>query len=655
MTNFSLKLSSLTLEKFIQINLFLISMKFEKDERLVRRFESIFLRTMEPRTCFVILNLILYIHQVESDRCGDIGNNTRYVIGVYSACYGQANRTELNLLAEDLDTTVDYMWNIKVKDTKMNLKYISIDICMDFHRLPKLVESIYLDEEYHYETWSQKWNKTILVSTVVAIYAEVPTDMMDFLEASFVDDYRFTGNYVSFNTSIGREYFEVYSSIIYFVVQRLKWDHLLILSVQPSLLTLLNQMLVQKAQASKLCVHYIEVDESWSINQEKYFTRDWFRENKPAVITIGDKSGQVEIIKGLANFTKTNNLSIPILTEGFLTSLMLNRAASSNFNCFKELSASLLSTELSAFSYFEFTLSREHIRMIKDVSFLVNRTISPSQRFALMQSLWLSDLYADDATQRLSCNCSIDFYCIEKGKRVAWDFEKTWDYAFKTRQDQYHVSMFLLDPELPFSATMYEKYRKGHWGCREHVFLSQHYSDVLIGKESENPLGKSWPSLTEINRIESSQCPNLNCHHGFYKAYQKVKHGFSWVCIACPKDSIKPDFGNHQCTPCTGKLSKDNGGRTACVDPYTNINIDYLTKEFYIIGSTSLIGLLIVITTFIIFIINRNTPIVMTSDFKISIFHLCVHFLTLLTLLVLIFARTNFCAISRRGPKMREI
>ena len=130
--------------------------------------------------------------------------------------------------------------------------------------------------------------------------------------------------------------------------------------------------------------------------------------------------------------------------------------------------------------------------------------------------------------------------------------------------------------------------------------------------------------------MKISHCPVLNCEPGFYRSYEKITHGFSWVCIACPKNHFKPDAGNHECTLCKGRFSIDNGNRTACIDPYTNVFMDFSSKEFYIIGSASLLGISIVISTLVTFIIKRNTPIVMTSDFKVSILHISIHGVTLI-------------------------
>ena len=128
--------------------------------------------------------------------------------------------------------------------------------------------------------------------------------------------------------------------------------------------------------------------------------------------------------------------------------------------------------------------------------------------------------------------------------------------------------------------------------------------------------------------METSHCPILNCPPGFYRSYEQIRHGFSWVCIPCAKNHFKATTGNRKCTPCKGKRSIDNGKRTACIDPYANVFIDYSSREFLIIGIASLLALLAVIGTLLCFIINKNTPIVVISDFKVSILHMSIHAVT---------------------------
>ena len=145
--------------------------------------------------------------------------------------------------------------------------------------------------------------------------------------------------------------------------------------------------------------------------------------------------------------------------------------------------------------------------------------------------------------------------------------------------------------------------------------------------------------------METSHCPVLNCSPGSYRSYENITYGFSWICIPCAKNHFKPDAGNHECTLCKGRLSIDNGNRTACIDPYTNVFLDFSSKEFFIIGSASLLGILIVTLTLVTFIIKRNTPIVTTSDFKVSILHMTIHGVTLIVTPIIFF--TNQVCITK--------
>ena len=138
---------------------------------------------MRPITyfkCCLLLWSMTACFTVKSYKCKrPKSNDIWHVVGIYSACYNQTNRTELNHLAEDLDKTVEYMWKQRThrkfgsypktfysrKKGFINVTYISIDICNDFNRLPKIVEFIYLDWAFHYESWSNWRNKSYTLTS----------------------------------------------------------------------------------------------------------------------------------------------------------------------------------------------------------------------------------------------------------------------------------------------------------------------------------------------------------------------------------------------------------------------------------------------------------------------------------------------------------
>ena len=265
----------------------------------------------------------------------------------------------MNELAEKLDGTVQQMWEMRAQGLyedidQLSATYVSIDVCHDLERLPKIVESIYLDRKFHYQkSWSHKRNKTFSSSKIIKIYSEGPPEMINYLTASFQEDIRYTGMYVSYNSSVDQEKFETYATILHFIItERLKWESLLVLNVrsQASIMAPVYQLLTQKASESKLCVQFEEIGKSWKINDEDNFTVKWFIENRPAVTTIGDPYGQVEVIKQLAQIMEDHNITIPILAEGFNQAIYSVNDAPENFDCFKDISSSFLTTQLDQFN-----------------------------------------------------------------------------------------------------------------------------------------------------------------------------------------------------------------------------------------------------------------------------------------------------------------
>ena len=69
---------------------------------------------MKYLTVLLLLNAI----EVQSKTFGQCGYDNDHkwsVIGIYSACYNNNNRTESNKMAEDLDKVVKHLWKIRSK------------------------------------------------------------------------------------------------------------------------------------------------------------------------------------------------------------------------------------------------------------------------------------------------------------------------------------------------------------------------------------------------------------------------------------------------------------------------------------------------------------------------------------------------------------
>ena len=112
-----------------------------------------------------------------------------HVVGIYSACYNETNRSEFNRLAGDLDRTIEHMWvHLDHLHWSRGATYVSIDVCNDFDRLTQIVEAIYLDTKYNFEGRRHGNLTSLTLSNIAAIYAEVPSEIMNFLKASFFND-----------------------------------------------------------------------------------------------------------------------------------------------------------------------------------------------------------------------------------------------------------------------------------------------------------------------------------------------------------------------------------------------------------------------------------------------------------------------------------
>ena len=442
----------------------------------------------------VSMIVLVFIQKVRNSelfhQCG--GNptdHTWYVIGIYSACYHNNNRSELNILAEKLDKTADFMWRQRSPENKVlrHLKpisttYLSFDVCKNYSRLQRLIQSIQLDEQYHYKTWSRRSNRTIYVSNVIAIYAEVPSKMMSYLESSFPNDVRFLGRYVSYNATIADGLFEIYAGLLYKIITFMKWENLLIVNIQPSSMTRLYKTVREKAIENKLCVQFKTLKSPWNITLD---SKEWLGRTKPAVITIGDKYGQIEVIKQLSKLMSDENTTIPILAEDMRS---FNKAPK-NFDCFKNINSSFLTTNFNVFDSMD-RIPESGINMFRKISDLVNKTVPIHQQSALMESLRLDQVFVNDRWSYDRCKCPLDFDCIHQQIKIrSRNFRRLWDHILKPSligRHWMHVEVSFLDPTQRFDHSMSENFRrKQRGGCRNYESRLIRYVKFLVQNQSE--------------------------------------------------------------------------------------------------------------------------------------------------------------------------
>jgi len=138
-------------------------------------------------------------------------------------------------------------------------------------------------------------------------------------------------------------------------------------------------------------------------------------------------------------------------------------------------------------------------------------------------------------------------------------------------------------------------------------------------------------------------------HHSFYKE-PIWTHSYGYNCKPCKEKFYKPELGNiHNCTKCVYPNTTDTN-RTQCYDPYRMVLLDpkSLINVLVMLAPSGLI-LGFVIGTAILFIVNRNTPIVLSANRQMTSIQLIVHSLLFVMPNVLFFTpATRLVCIGRQ-------
>ena len=128
--------------------------------------------------------------------------------------------------------------------------------------------------------------------------------------------------------------------------------------------------------------------------------------------------------------------------------------------------------------------------------------------------------------------------------------------------------------------------------------------------------------------VEERPCQRVNCPPGYEQTYGGIddhlydkKYGFK--CQQCLPNHVKPFHGGGKCRKCVvDPYLVDNGKRTMCIDPYTNVDIEFSQLQFNLILISGTFCLLITFSMLVVFIIRHDTPVVRSSDKILSISHL---------------------------------
>ncbi|MEO0688337.1 MAG: hypothetical protein AAFY76_25565, partial [Cyanobacteria bacterium J06649_11] len=127
--------------------------------------------------------------------------------------------------------------------------------------------------------------------------------------------------------------------------------------------------------------------------------------------------------------------------------------------------------------------------------------------------------------------------------------------------------------------------------------------------------------------------------HGHFKSKNWTR-SYGWFCQRCPHGFYKNTIDNTECKKCRYPL-KITDDRTRCYDPYTldYLSIDHTFSIFWLVFSS--LQFILILITMAIFIVHRNTPIVLSSNKEMTAIQLVFHLMLTVALPLLFIGRMN--------------
>ena len=120
----------------------------------------------------------------------------------------------------------------------------------------------------------------------------------------------------------------------------------------------------------------------------------------------------------------------------------------------------------------------------------------------------------------------------------------------------------------------------------------------------------------------TSKCSNT-CTQGFTNLTYDSTKPCCWTCTVCPINQIKPLSGNTKCQNCPlGKIATYD--RTRCVS-MESIYVRYSDYQGIVILVISISSTIISIIIIAVFVAKRNTPVIRSSNYTLSLVQLLCH------------------------------
>ena len=134
-----------------------------------------------------------------------------------------------------------------------------------------------------------------------------------------------------------------------------------------------------------------------------------------------------------------------------------------------------------------------------------------------------------------------------------------------------------------------------------------------------------------------------NCRPGYYPIYTGHNR-CCWVCKFCENKYFKTAEGQDECLKCDEKNSLTNENRTMCI-PFTYHFFQIEGNKTNIVFILATIGSLYSTMILFVFVKNRKTPVVKSSNFPLSLIQIIFHAMQSLQLLISALKQTQMVCI----------
>ena len=553
---------------------------------------------METKRAFPFFLLIL-VHVV------DTSSYTFYSVGIFAICSNTtSNKTERNKDAELFKQVVgdmqsDMQLNVQhnIKNYDHNIRYETFDVCDDMERLTFVVTEILLNTTLAIRNPSKSYQESKVVSIITHLPVKMSLLIVDVLSFTNVP-IRFLESTDLQNGLFFPREFEFYTNVLSEIVKKFQWQDLFLILLKDEEVTnpifstydTYYNLSIERFREQYRCLklHTISIHEIRA--NKNYFSKMWLRgHERPAIILFGSHSLCLETIRHLKDLY--DEIKVPILGH----EIMGHHPFDYQF-----------------FPDTYFTLQDERRRekwIVKDSKLL---------KFGVSKKT-INKIY------KLKTNMLYPFT----------------DIMYDVLTDVYILHILIKQAPISERLRLYNEDRlwaKYRHSSREFHSLFMKINSFFWYRFTANNL-----TLFSDTRVTSipTKC-NLVCGAGRFKTYGEIAGGYGWRCGLCPVNHYKSFVGDDGCIPCRGKLSMDDGNRTSCVETYTDSYPNLMeAKLFHILLGFSIIGILAISTTSVIFWVKRRTPVVISSDVKVTFVHLLAQFSTIVIIMILPFVKPS--------------